>query len=281
MRTPLLCALMLLCTLWLNGCAQRIRADVTAVAESGYSPHGETVHLSLLPGFTPESGNDPAEHFAAAEAQLLPTLTALGYAVAPADQTAQVLVHMYWFSTGPHPVYSTAFVRDHWSYRYRRAWRRPVVVVEDVYQRFLVIEAIQQATATAAVTLGQGVTAATDHFVNAELRKSDAKPAPPRANYAAAPPAATDPAGSGAAADTTAQMQEWEKNLGPRDAARALPAAPKRLLWRVTVMSQGSLARPERVLPELVTAALPWLGKSADVQVVVSDGQVVDVRQAQ
>ena len=268
--TPLrVCTLLLLCVLGLTGCAQRIRAEVNAVVEQGYAAQGETFTLGPLPGFPPEADEQTTALLKTLEDQLTPALLDMGYVPAPAGSPPEVRVHVYWYSTGPHPVYHTEYVGGDGLGRWRRWHRRQVLVVSDEYQRSLVVEAVLQDPAMGkhgqqppcptspdgaekGLTLAQSVGTALDQFERAELRKDDAQPTPPRSDYAPTPPA-----------------------LSLRQATEALPAAPQRLLWRVRVVSQGNLARAERVLSELGAAALPYLGKSALVQVVVQGEDVV------
>lgn len=217
--TLLLCGL-LACGLLLAGCGQRVRAEVSAVVEQGYHARGQTYALALMPGFAVE---DPAAARVAVDATLVPALVDMGYVAVAEGQSPDVVVRVWWFSTGPHPVYRTVEWRDRRYWHWRHGYRRQAVVVEDEYARYLVVEGISVEDAAVVAT---------------------ATPDSPVFS-------------------------------SPQEAARALPAAPARLLWRVHVESRGNLARAERLLQPLAAAAAPFLGKSGVVHVLVQEGEVV------
>ncbi len=83
-------------------------------------------------------------------------------------------------------------------------------------------------------------------------------------------------------------IEAWANKLGPHEEANAaglapflqaqlsykqalsyLPKEPARLLWRVEARSLGNLSSADKVLPELMHAALPWMSRSVDVRVMV------------
>lgn len=237
------CAYALVCVLLLAGCGQRIHAEVSAVVEQGYQAGGQTFALALMPGFAVE---DPAAARAAVETTLAPALQDMGYVTAAAGQSPDVLVRVWWFSTGPHPVYRRVEWRDRRYWHRHYGYRRQAVVVEDEYARYLVVEGIGMEAPLPATKPG-------------ELK------------------AGTSPATTEVAAETGPVADSAEQSIftSPQEAARALPAAPARLLWRVRVESRGNLARAERVLQPLAAAAAPFMGKSGVVHVLVQEGEVV------
>lgn len=241
-------AYLLVYGLLLAGCGQRLRAEVSAVVEDGYQAHGQTFALALMPGFTVE---DPTAARAAVETALAPALQDMGYAPVASGQTPDVLVRVWWFSTGPHPVYRTVEWRDRRYWHGRHGYRRQAVVVEDEYARYLVVEGIG---------------------MEASPRTASGKSETATAQAAAAgwPGASLETA---AVLATTAMAPQAFHS--PQEAARALPAAPARLLWRVRVESRGNLARAERLLQPLAAAAAPFMGKSGVVHVLVQEGVVV------
>lgn len=259
-----------LLALTLTGCGQRIRAEVSAVVESGYQAQGQTFALALMPGFAVE---DMAAAQAAVETSLLPALQGMGYVLAEAGQAPDVQVRVWWFSTGPHPVYRMVEWRDrrdgrHW--RWRHGYRRQAVVVEDEYARYLVVEGISGVKAAGA-------------YVHVQVQKQPAKQALTAvADVPATIPVATIPVATIALPTSSEEMSraaafvdEPEVFSTPQEAARSLPAPPARLLWRVRVESRGNLARAERVLPSLLAAAAPFMGKSGLVHVLVHEGELV------
>lgn len=254
-----------LLALTLTGCGQRIRAEVSAVVESGYQAQGQTFALALMPGFAVE---DMAAAQAAVETSLLPALQGMGYVLAEAGQVPDVQVRVWWFSTGPHPVYRMVEWRDrrdgrHW--RWRHGYRRQAVVVEDEYARYLVVEGISGVKAAGA-------------SVHVQVQKQPAKQALTAvADVPATIPVATIalPTSSEEMSRAAASVDEPEVFSTPQEAARSLPAPPARLLWRVRVESRGNLARAERVLPSLLAAAAPFMGKSGLVHVLVHEGELV------
>lgn len=259
-----------LLALTLTGCGQRIRAEVSAVVESGYQAQGQTFALALMPGFAVE---DMAAAQAAVETSLLPALQGMGYVLAEAGQVPDVQVRVWWFSTGPHPVYRMVEWRDrrdgrHW--RWRHGYRRQAVVVEDEYARYLVVEGISGVKAAGA-------------YVHVQVQKQPAKQALTAvADVPATIPVATIPVATIALPTSSEEMSraaafvdEPEVFSTPQEAARSLPAPPARLLWRVRVESRGNLARAERVLPSLLAAAAPFMGKSGLVHVLVHEGELV------
>lgn len=206
------CWLLLACVLLCAGCAQRVGAVVSAVAEEGYTAAGQAYSLSVLGGLPEE---ERALLPSLAE-QLRGPLADMGYGAEASSGEAPVRIRLYWYATGPHTVYRTEWTERDFGRRY--PWRRrTVAVAEDVYDRYLVIEALYD----------------------------------PRRN----------------SVQSTPQT--------PEEALHTLPAPPGRLLWRVMVTSRGNLARVRRVLPEMVAAALPWMGKAGQARVVVQGDAVM------
>lgn len=126
----------LLMVLGLAGCTARLTAQVSGVVEEGYAPAGQSYSLELLPGMPAED----VPFLDSLKEQLRDPLAALGYMPATSQEAAQTTIRVCWFSTGPHPVYRTVYVDDGIG-RFNR-WRRTRVVVDEVYHRYLVIEAI-------------------------------------------------------------------------------------------------------------------------------------------
>ncbi len=62
-----------------------------------------------------------------------------------------------------------------------------------------------------------------------------------------------------------------QKPLNYEQALAYLPAKPARLLWRVQARNIGRLSNIDGVLPELINAALPWIGRSINTQVIVQE----------
>ena len=255
-------ALLLLWCLLAAGCGQRVHAEVSAIVEGGYQANGQSYVLELLPGFRPE---DEAS-LQVVEAALIPALGDMGYVPAAPGTEPDVHVRVWWFSTGPHPVYRTVEWRDRGYGRHGRwgyggygpyGYRRRAVVVEDEYARFLVVEGVLFAAQRAGTPVGlsQSVRTAVDGFIAREWMVEGADPELPVARYARPP--------------------EQLSGVEAAEAARALPVAPAHLLWRVRVESRGNLSKAERLLPELSVAAAPYLGKSGLVQVLVQNGEIV------
>ncbi len=62
-----------------------------------------------------------------------------------------------------------------------------------------------------------------------------------------------------------------QKKLTYKEAISYLPKEPARLLWRVESKSMGNLSKAEKILPELLESALPWIARSVSVRVLTQD----------
>lgn len=143
MRLSSMC--MVLFAVWLiTGCGQRIRADVTAVAEDHYSPSGQTYALLLMD----DMPDDDVRYLEELRQQLAPALEAAGYAGSSARDAADVLIFTGWGASGPYYVYHRAYPvrRPFGTFRHRGFHgRRSVVVAEALYERTLRIDAVRNA----------------------------------------------------------------------------------------------------------------------------------------
>ncbi len=122
--------------LFLNfGCAQRISSHVSAVAEEGYSPKGQSVSLGPLPSETQDTLPDFVFD------KLKTALASVGY-VFQADAHAPAAVHVraYWQSVGP---YVTIKENPLWDFGpgLRGPWQRDRYIKEEKFLRTFIVEA--------------------------------------------------------------------------------------------------------------------------------------------
>ncbi len=120
------------------GCSQRINANVSAMAEQGYSTKGQSVSIGPLPTSEKVLSLDENLHH-----ELTNNLSMLGYIInhTPSKTNApQVHVRYYWQSFGPYITYTENPLWDFSPYR-TGPWRKPKVTKETHFLRTLIIEA--------------------------------------------------------------------------------------------------------------------------------------------
>ena len=285
----------------LAGCAQHIGAVVQASAPTGYAAQGETYVL------IPQPGAAVSEAWQQSAELLRPALEALGYvplnaagasatvspqgadasAQPPASAQAPVSPPTHGagqsvaVSSQPRPAAAAAQKDSGTSAA--TAGAASGVVSDAVPQVAVFVywdasEPIQEMELVYAPVRRRFPPRFYDHHFHGSLRSSslwdddDLRPYRVNRNYVYVPQdkylrrliveAVTNSRPRPAVPSSAAQCLQW------------LPQEPDKLLWRTVVVSKGNLSRAESILPELVRAAVPWLGRAADATVSVSGEEV-------
>ncbi len=116
------------------GCSKHVDSTVSATAEEGYSPSGQSVSIGPLP-----SGKEQEPLPDLIVNPLKAALTNAGYVVQE-QGSAQVHVRVYWQSVGP---YITIKENPLWDFGFggRGPWQRERYIKEEKYLRTLIVEA--------------------------------------------------------------------------------------------------------------------------------------------
>lgn len=262
------------------GCGRKLIATVQADA-SYPVPAGLSWVAVPGPGMEPAPSSatsaTPAKSepsgLARVAASLSGTLTLYNWTWISDPSTADVLVRIWWETSGPEylmndttPYYDDPFYRNtsfgfglgagwrHRGFRTRRGSlfdsraRYSSSSIQTVYVHTLIIEALRSSALPPAIRTA--------------LSSVPAAPSPAHKDIPS-----TSAAPSSAQKDTHTATDPNPPYAPPILNAESIPS--EAVLWRVVVTSTGSRNNIQDILPQLTAAALPLAGKNAEINVVV------------